>query len=138
MILLVAGSRTFTDKKQVESFMDDARSFFCLNGASRNSTLVHGDCRGFDKLAASYGGHCFAKVKAFPADWNTHGKAAGPIRNKTMVDWAILTVTQRYQNYTEHIGLAALWNGISKGTIDMVSKCHAVGFPVFVRTEHVK
>lgn len=27
-------------------------------------------------------------VKQFPADWKTHGKAAGPIRNKQMAEYA--------------------------------------------------
>jgi hypothetical protein len=33
---------------------------------------------------------CDAKipVKDFPADWSTHGKAAGPIRNGEMADYA--------------------------------------------------
>lgn len=45
-------------------------------------------------------------VKDFPADWNTHGKAAGPIRNAEMRDYAD--------------GLIAfIWDG-SRGTANMI------------------
>ena len=42
---------------------------------------------------ADDGGRIWAKskglpVKMFPADWNKHGKAAGPIRNQLMAEYA--------------------------------------------------
>ena len=49
--------------------------------------IVSGHCRGADMLGEKYAREHNIKVKLFPADWNTHGKAAGPIRNKMMVDY---------------------------------------------------
>jgi len=52
--------------------------------------LIHGAARGADSLAASWaidtGLAEFGEVLAFPADWNKHGVAAGPVRNQEMLD----------------------------------------------------
>lgn len=48
--------------------------------------IISGMAKGADSLAARYAqeyGHILHK---FPADWKTHGKAAGPIRNQQMID----------------------------------------------------
>lgn len=42
---------------------------------------------------ADAGGEAWAKkrgipIKRFPADWKTHGRAAGPIRNRQMAEYA--------------------------------------------------
>ena len=45
---------------------------------------VNGDCpTGIDKYCNDW----FSST-LFPADWEKHGKAAGPIRNKQMADYA--------------------------------------------------
>ncbi len=48
-------------------------------------TLIHGAARGADSMAGQYGAEMGLKVQAFPADWATHGRAAGPIRNRQML-----------------------------------------------------
>lgn len=53
-------------------------------------TLLHGDCRGLDKWAAHVAGRAGHKVIAYPAQWDVHGFAAGPIRNREMVSHADL------------------------------------------------
>jgi hypothetical protein len=54
-----------------------------------NAILVHGDCPDGDRQAAGIwrglGGEC----EAHPADWEEHGRAAGPIRNQRMVESGI-------------------------------------------------
>jgi hypothetical protein len=57
-------------------------------------------------------------VKLFPADWNTHGTAAGPIRNKQMAEYAD--------------GLIAFWDRKSKGTKNMIDTAISHGLPVVV------
>lgn len=47
-------------------------------------------------------------VKRFPADWEVHGKAAGPIRNKQMAEYAE--------------ALILVWDGKSKGSADMLRR----------------
>lgn len=57
-------------------------------------------------------------IKRFPADWDKHGKAAGPIRNREMAEYADV--------------LIAIWDGKTKGTANMILEMHRQGKPVFV------
>jgi hypothetical protein len=57
-------------------------------------------------------------VAVFPADWETHGRAAGPIRNQAMLDEG--------KPYL----VIAFWDGKSKGTLDMISRATRAGVPV--------
>lgn len=47
------------------------------------------------------------QLNTFPADWNKHGRAAGPIRNEEMAQYAD--------------ALIAFWDGKSRGTKSMIS-----------------
>lgn len=52
-------------------------------------TVISGEARGADtagRIWATASGH---EVERFPADWKTHGKAAGHIRNQQMLDSGI-------------------------------------------------
>ncbi len=51
-----------------------------------NITIIQGCARGADSLAENWADANFCKSLAFPANWNKHGKAAGYIRNKQMLD----------------------------------------------------
>lgn len=47
----------------------------------------HGDCRGTDKSAAAWiKARDLADVEPWPADWDRLGRAAGPKRNRAMLD----------------------------------------------------
>ena len=83
--VLVTGSRHLTDKHR------DAVTLALAYAAARHDgrwppTLIHGDAKGADTLAAEIAAEQGWKVIAMPADWDTHHKAAGPIRNQQMVD----------------------------------------------------
>lgn len=79
--------------------------------------IVHGGAVGIDAAAhAACEGHW--PVKVFPADWKTHGKAAGPIRNRQMADYAD--------------ALIAVWDGKSRGTANMIEEAKKRGLKVFV------
>ena len=88
--LLITGSRNFgsqgnSDIALMRTALKDARRRLLDAGFDR-ITLVHGAARGTDQLAASVGKSMGFVLEAHPAQWNVHGKAAGPIRNKEMVD----------------------------------------------------
>lgn len=81
MRLLVCGSRHFNDIDLMSIWLtqlDEEREHI--------DTIIHGNARGADKMAGEWGLRHGREVLSFPADWNTHGKAAGPIRNKQMLD----------------------------------------------------
>ena len=76
MKVLVCGSRSWRREDIIYGVLSQ------LNIAC----LVHGDCKGADKIAAQVAKGLNIKVKAYPAQWNIHGRAAGPKRNQLMLD----------------------------------------------------
>lgn len=48
--------------------------------------VVHGAARGADSLSGEVAEELGCTVEVYPADWLKYGKAAGPIRNKQMLD----------------------------------------------------
>jgi len=48
--------------------------------------IAHGGAKGADNIADVYARRRKWIVEVFHADWHTHGRAAGPMRNKTMLD----------------------------------------------------
>ncbi len=48
--------------------------------------IISGMATGADSAAVDWAITNWLKVHEFPADWNKHGKAAGPIRNQQMLD----------------------------------------------------
>lgn len=76
-----------------------------------------------EKYGADYLGEVYAKsrgldLKRFPADWGKHGKAAGPIRNKEMAE------------YATH--LIAFPSKLSKGTRNMIKLAEDAGLKIFI------
>lgn len=69
-------------------YEDDAMVFDVLLALKPESVHV-GDCpTGLDRTVRDF---CKSKripVRIYEADWKTHGKAAGPIRNRHMVEMA--------------------------------------------------
>lgn len=49
-------------------------------------TIIHGAAPGADTLAGATAQDLDFLVEAFPADWERHGRDAGPIRNRAMLD----------------------------------------------------
>jgi hypothetical protein len=59
--------------------------FNVISDLPHNVTIIHGDCSGADRLAEKVAEMLGFQVKRFPADWKKHGLAAGPIRNREML-----------------------------------------------------
>jgi hypothetical protein len=89
--ILVCGSRDIREYEFICSKMD-----FLISRRDKSSiTIIHGAQKSFDKhLEINYGADYLAgqwcKSKnirqiPFPADWDQHGKSAGPIRNSEML-----------------------------------------------------
>jgi hypothetical protein len=111
--VLVTGSRNWPDPDLVYHKLDQLHRRADL-------VIVHGACpTGADAYAAIW---CHLNPDGVtevrrPADWERHGKAAGPLRNAQMVaDGADLCLAFRI--------------GASRGTSDTIDRAKAAGIPV--------
>ena len=75
MKILITGDRNWTDEAAIEQHLAGL-------GATE---IIEGEARGADTLARIVAERRGWKIHKFPADWETHGKAAGPIRNDQML-----------------------------------------------------
>ena len=76
MRILVCGGRDFTDRAQLYRTLDFYNPSWIISGAAR----------GADTLAADYAKVRKLPLEEYPAEWDKHGKSAGFIRNKEMLD----------------------------------------------------
>jgi len=74
--------------------------------------VICGCARGADTGGEQWAQERGIPVKRFPADWNRHGKAAGPIRNCEMVKAAEALVAFPGGRGTDHTVRAALERGL--------------------------
>lgn len=119
--LIVAGTRTFKDYKLLE----DALSYRYLQSCcwwtrydAKAWEIVSGGAPGADTLAVEFATERNIPFKIFPADWQKHGRAAGPIRNKQMAEYADAAIV--------------FWDGKSHGTQNMIQQMRELGKPVEV------
>lgn len=84
-----------------------------------DSVIVHGAARGVDRISEQEAQKLGLLVESHPADWEAHGKAAGFIRNKHMVDLGADLVI-------------AFWDGKSRGTKHTIEIAEKAGIPVEV------
>ena len=78
--IVVTGGRGFVDKPAVWGAIDR------LHRERGIARLAHGVAHGVDRLAASWAISRGVPVAPYPADWDAHGRGAGPIRNRAMLD----------------------------------------------------
>lgn len=78
--VLVCGGRDFSDWSRLVDVLDD------LHANRDFTTLIEGGAKGADTMAYSWAGANKVEVLTFPADWERHGRGAGPIRNRQMLE----------------------------------------------------
>lgn len=111
MKVIIAGSRHMQFKdywmigKAVEKSRFDVTEVVC------------GMARGADMFGAKWAYENKIPVKKFPANWDEHGKAAGPIRNGEMARYA-------------DAAIIFIWDG-SRGSADMERKMRCLKKPTF-------
>lgn len=81
MRVLVCGGRDYDDydylKTVLSAFQVVEAPFSCI---------IHGSARGADTMGGIYAERHNIPVEEYPADWKKHGTAAGPIRNREMLE----------------------------------------------------
>lgn len=122
MKLIIAGSRHFEF-----AYYEIAGALEFFNLGQKVKELISGGATGVDasvpffirtdlRLDYPYFNDVPA-FKEFPADWKTHGNAAGPIRNKQMAEYAD--------------ALLLIWDGESRGSKNMKETMLKLGKPVY-------
>ena len=105
--IIVAGTRTFDDYELMEKYLDKV-----LPTYDDEIEIVSGHAEGADKLGERYAKEHNLKCAIFPADWKSHGRKAGSIRNSQMIEYASLKTPE----------VIAFWDGMSHGTLDTMVK----------------
>ena len=79
MRILCCGDRNWTD---TDLILDTLAQYMHMDDV----TIIHGCARGADTIAGNAAKLLGFKVEEYPADWEKHGRAAGPIRNVRMLN----------------------------------------------------
>jgi hypothetical protein len=127
--VLICGSRDWKRQEPI---------YCVLNGYAADDmpvVVLHGGAPGADSIASVWAHLNRERVtgstpaeplvleQVWPADWEQHGKAAGPIRNQRMIDEG---------NPTTVWAFTAKPLAESRGTADMVTRARKAGIPVYV------
>ena len=80
MKVLVTGGRDFDDQNLVDTTLNR------LHNESPIQYLIHGAAKGADQAAGDWARVNNVHEIKCPSDWRRYGRAAGPIRNKSMLD----------------------------------------------------
>ncbi len=89
-------------------------------------TVIHGDCRGADKICGYTARQLGMIVKPEPANWNEYGLRAGPIRNKLMIDKYHPDLVIAFHNDVKN----------SKGTLGMLKLAIKSNIPIKLYKEN--
>ena len=108
---IIAGSRSATKKDVFDAIGQ-------TSWACQIDTVISGTAKGADKFGEAWAKDHNRSITYFPANWNVYGRAAVPIRNKAMAEYA-------------H-ALIAVLDGKSKGTKNMIELAKKQGLLVEV------
>lgn len=114
MKVLVCGDREWRSRLKILQ---------ALANLPRGTTIIQGGARGADELAHKIALECGLEVVTCEAQWEKYGAAAGPIRNKKMLDLKPDLVLAFHPHLDK-----------SKGTKHCVEEARRRGIPVQVIT----
>lgn len=109
--VIVCGGRDYADRSAIWAALDRFSEKFGI------ACVIHGAARGVDTIAGEWAQSRGIAVNPFPANWRDHGKAAGPMRNRQMLEEG---------NPTAVIGFPG-----GRGTENMLSQARAKGIKVY-------
>lgn len=111
MKTIIAGSRSISDDTLIREAIEESRFII--------TEIVCGEAKGVDILGKLWGSLHKIPVKSFPASWHKFGLTAGFNRNTQMAEYAD--------------ALIAVWDGESRGTLDMITQMRLLKKPVYVK-----
>lgn len=124
MRVLVCGGRDFADRYIIDALLHGMHEI-----EGEGLVVIEGGAKGADAMAAQFAVDYMAPRQhvQFPANWEKYGRAAGPIRNKQMLDEGKPDIVVAFPT-------GKLSD--SKGTANMVAQAKAAGVPVYVIERH--
>jgi len=110
MKVVITGSRHIDDDQLVRDVVEES--------GFEVDEVVSGGASGIDVSGEHYAKDNKLGLTYFPARWYEFGKAAGPIRNKLMAEYAD--------------ALIAIWDGDSRGTRNMIEQMEKLEKPIYI------
>lgn len=118
--VIIAGSRNFHNYAMLKAYADKMLSSRAIAG--EQITILSGHCRGTDLLGERYAAERGYGLRVYPAEWTKYSLSAGPRRNRQMA--------------AEADALIAVWDGLSRGTRNMIEEAQKAGLAI--RILHIK
>jgi SLOG family YspA-like protein len=130
--IIACGSRDWTDKEEIlrvlSTLKDNLGIFTVIEGENGERDSILGKAfRGADLIARDAAELMQLPVEPYPANWDKHGRAGGPIRNTQM-----LVEGKADGLIAFHLNLAQ-----SKGTRNMVNQARDAGLPIWLFKEGI-
>ena len=111
MKAIICGGRDYNEMIRLCHILDTAREWWNF------SLIITGGARGADRLADMWARDRKIPTKVIPADWDTHRRSAGPIRNQLILD--------------QGPDIVIAFKG-GTGTEHMITIARKAGVPVFI------
>lgn len=130
MRTIVAGSRSITSQKDVDYVLNK----LVLEGFIGITEVVSGKAPGVDTLGENWATKQGIPIQRFPARW-ADMTVPGAVERKRR-DGSIFNVLAGYMRNQEMAdyadALIAIWDGVSKGTNDMIERARRKGLAIYV------
>lgn len=110
--VLVCGGRDYNNIPYLCGFLD------CFHTQTGISLLIEGGAKGTDHLAQSWAKTHNVTFTTYRANWDKHGKSAGPIRNRQMLEEGLPDVVIAFPG--------------GRGTDNMIDQARKKGIPVIM------
>jgi hypothetical protein len=111
MRVLACGGRDYNDQARVDAALDAVHAKHTI------TLLIEGGARGADRQSRDWAKRRRVPYRTVDADWDRYGGAAGPIRNKRMLDECKPEAVVAFKG--------------GSGTADMIRQARMAGVPVW-------
>ena len=117
MKVVITGSRSLSGNTNIQYFkvIDSVLKWI----DKPIDEIVSGEAVGPDQWGKQYGLMMGTDIKSEPAEWNTYGKAAGPIRNRRMAEYGDFAII--------------FWDGVSAGSLNMMEEMDRLNKPYILK-----
>jgi len=114
--ITIGGCRGYND---YVAFKDHVDKCISLLKGEHSLAILSGHCSGTDMMAERYANENGLALEIYQAQWKKYGRAAGPIRNKQMVEASDCVI--------------AFWDQSSKGTKSLIAYANKLGKPTYIK-----